>query len=37
MIKMIAGYEEEVKESKIEMQLLTTEDFQKMVAEVEFI
>lgn len=32
MIKMIAGYEEEVKESKIEKQLLTAADFQKMVA-----
>ena len=37
MIQMISGFEEEIKQSKIETKLLSTEEFQKIVAEVEFI
>ena len=37
MIKMISGFQAEVQQSYIERQLLTTEEFQKMVSEVEFI
>ena len=34
---MISSYEAELKQSYIEIQLLTTEQFQDMVAKVDFI
>lgn len=37
MIKMISSFEGELKQSNIESKLLTTDEFQKKIAEVEFI
>lgn len=34
---MISSYEEDIKQSRIEVELLTTEDFKEMVGKVDFI
>jgi hypothetical protein len=35
-IKMISSYDEDLKQSIIETELLTSEEFQKLVSKVEF-